>query len=305
MAEAAIQGVALPGVSVVICTHNRSASLRRTLDLIGSLDLTGLSAGAEVIVVDNASTDETSGVIAAFRDRASFPVTYVYEGRPGLGAARNAGIRQAVHPVILFTDDDCLPERDWVRTAARLFSSDLLQVIGGRVEQYNPDHLWLAAKTSPIEERLHGVGGLLGFLHGANLAIGRPVIDRIGWFDARFGAGTRLKSAEDCEFVYRALHGGVPVLYKPDLVVSHDHGRSGLRDLLRVSRGYSKGVGARAMKHGMAGQTDVLRMVYWDVHSCLRNWRADRLDWRLPASKLSLVSGALQYAVSWSWRRSS
>ncbi len=296
---------ALPAVSIVICTRNRAGSLARTLEAVGSQDVDGMSAGVELVVVDNGSTDETRSVIAAFRDRAPFPTTYVHEQRPGLAAARNAGIRQAAHPVILFTDDDCLPARDWLLTAARLFSSSLLQVIGGRTELYNPDHLELSVKTSLAKERLRGVGGLLGFLHGANLAFGRPVIDRIGWFDVRFGAGTGLKSAEDTEFVYRAFRGGLPVLYEPDLVVHHDHGRSGLQDWMHMTRGYCRGVGGMTMKHVMAGRTDLLRMVYWDVHSGLRSWRAAPGNWRLPLSKLSILAGALRFALTSSWRRSS
>lgn len=235
MVSQATPDAVLPAVSIVICTRNRSASLRRIFDAVASLDFSGISGRAELIIVDNGSTDETKIVVAAFRNRAPLPVIYVYEGHPGLAAARNSGILQAAHQVILFTDDDCLPDRDWLLTAARLFSTGLLQVIGGRVELYNPEHLDLSIKTSPVEDRLQGVGGLLGFVHDANLAIGRPVIDRIGWFDVRFGAGTPLKSAEDTEFIYRAFRAGLPVLYKPDLVVWHDHGRSGVRGHFGIS----------------------------------------------------------------------
>lgn len=295
----------LPAVSIVICTRNRSSSLARTLDAIGSLDLPDLSAPAELIVVDNGSTDETQQVVDAFRARAPLPVAYVYEGSPGLAAARNAGILHAEHEVILFTDDDCLPARDWLLTTLRLFSSDLLQVVGGRVELYNPDHLGLSVKTSLVEDRLRSVGGLLGFVHGANLAFGRPVIDRIGWFDVRFGAGTYLKSAEDTEFVYRAFRAGLPVLYKPDLIVWHDHGRSGKRDWLRLTRGYGRGIGGMTMKHVMEGHTDLVRMVYWDMRAACREWRAAPKNWRLLRSKLSILGGALRFALSSSWRRRS
>jgi glycosyltransferase involved in cell wall biosynthesis len=295
----------VPTVSIVICTRNRSASLGRTLETIASLDVAALSVGAELIVVDNGSSDDTQAVITAFRERAPFPVTYVHEARPGLAVARNAGIRQTAHQVILFTDDDCLPARDWLLTATRLFSSDLLQVIGGRVELYNPDHLDLSIKTSLARDRLRGVGGLLGFVHGANLAFGRPVIDRIGWFDVRFGAGTPLQSAEDTEFVYRAFRAGLPVLYEPGLAVQHDHGRSGLRDWMRLTRGYCYGIGGMAMKHLMAGRADLLRMVYWDVRAAYRSWRAAPENWRLPLSKLSILTGALRFVLSSSWRRPS
>lgn len=293
----------LPGVSIIICTRNRSGSLARTLEAIASMDLAGVPAPVELIIVDNGSTDETRLVVADSQSRVPFPVHYLYEGRPGLAAARNAGILHAEHEVILFTDDDCLPARDWLLTTLRLFSSDLLQVVGGRVELYNPDHLGLSVKTSLVEDRLRGVGGLLGFVHGANLAFGRPVIDRIGWFDVRFGAGTYLKSAEDTEFVYRAFRAGLPVLYKPDLMVWHDHGRSGVRDWMRLTRGYCRGIGGMTMKHVMEGHTDLVRMVYWDMRAACREWRAAPKNWRLLRSKLSILGGAVRFVLSSSWRR--
>src|SRR6185437_12536040 len=49
----------LPGVSIIICTRDRSGSLARTLEAIASMDLAGVPAPVELIIVDNGSTDET------------------------------------------------------------------------------------------------------------------------------------------------------------------------------------------------------------------------------------------------------
>lgn len=302
-AEHGLLGPELPSVSILICTRNRAASLSRTLDAMLRLDIAGLAA-VELVVVDNGSTDDTRAVVLEAQNRAPFQVMYVLETRAGLGGARNTAINRSTHPVILATDDDCMPATDWLLTAARLFSSDLMKLVGGRVELSNPEHLPLSIKTSLARERLTSSMNMFGFLHGANMAFGRPVVERIGGFDARFGAGTPLQAAEDCEFVYRAVLTGIPVTYEPDLVVSHDHGRSGDREWYRQNRAYSVGAGAMAMKHLLHGRSDVLRMTYWDVRATIRAWRNDSDQRRMLQAKFGLLVGAARFLLQSSWRRS-
>jgi len=99
-------------LSVVICTHNRATKLTSVLEHLQSLVAPG-DTSWEIVVVDNGSTDNTPAVIAAVAARAGVPVRYVYEGRPGSGAARNAGISESTGEIVAFTDDDIFPAVDW------------------------------------------------------------------------------------------------------------------------------------------------------------------------------------------------
>jgi len=256
----------------------------------------------QLVIVDNGSTDETGKRVLEMTKAAPFPVIYVYEHRPGLSVARNRGIDVATGALILFTDDDCLVTVEWAKTAADLFSDDLLKVIGGRVAPYDKNDLPLAIKTCPVREELTSIDRLFGFLHGANMAFGRAVIDRLGKFDIRFGAGTYLQSCEDTEFVYRAVKAGIPVIYEPTLVIHHNHGRSGSKLWYRSVRGYSIGMGAMMMKYLMVGQTDLLKLIYWDFRSALHRWRGDSKEWRWALAKRGLFEGALRFVYSASWR---
>jgi len=85
-------------VSVVIPTFNRANLLAQSVSSV----LATLEAGDEVIVVDDGSTDHTSEVVARF----GAPVRYVKTANRGAGAARNAGIRAAIHDLIAFNDSD-------------------------------------------------------------------------------------------------------------------------------------------------------------------------------------------------------
>jgi glycosyltransferase involved in cell wall biosynthesis len=86
------------GVSVVIPTHNRAHLIARAahsaLGAIGPED--------EIIVIDDGSTDDTEGTLAAVRDQ----IRYVRIARSGAGKARNVGIECATKPLIAFLDSD-------------------------------------------------------------------------------------------------------------------------------------------------------------------------------------------------------
>lgn len=99
----------LPSVTVAVCTWNRAALLERTL---ASLEAQVASPGVEVLVVDNASTDETPAVIRRFAAR--LPLRGVREGEQGLSHARNAALAHASGDYIVFIDDDVEVAPGWL-----------------------------------------------------------------------------------------------------------------------------------------------------------------------------------------------
>src|SRR3954466_14429632 len=99
-----------PDLSIVLCTYNRAALLERAL--IALRDSSG-APRAELIVVDNNSSDATPGVVGSF---AAGPLAGRYAGEPrqGLSYARNTGILRASAPLLAFTDDDVEAGPDWI-----------------------------------------------------------------------------------------------------------------------------------------------------------------------------------------------
>lgn len=98
-------------VTVGICTWNNSTKLEHTLEAIGRLDTTGFEH--EVIVVDNNSTDDTAQVLAAFRDR--LPLRSLFEPQQGVSYARNRIQAEARGELLCWTDDDAIPELNWLQ----------------------------------------------------------------------------------------------------------------------------------------------------------------------------------------------
>ena len=99
-----------PAVSVVVPTRNRARYLRTSL---GSLMRQSLDQPFEVVVVDDASSDETP------RLAAELGVLLVRHDSPeGPNAARNAGIRAASGELIVFVDDDVEAPDGWLAALA-------------------------------------------------------------------------------------------------------------------------------------------------------------------------------------------
>ncbi|MFM8954046.1 MAG: glycosyltransferase family 2 protein [Planctomycetaceae bacterium] len=86
--------------SIIVPVFNRANHLRRSLDAI----LAAAPIGAQIVVVDDGSTDDTSRILASYGDR----LVVARQDRGGPGAARNRGIELATHEYIAFMDSDDL-----------------------------------------------------------------------------------------------------------------------------------------------------------------------------------------------------
>ena len=84
----------------------------------------------------------------------------------------------------------------------------------------------------------------VGLIHGANMAFRRkPLLEARG-FDERLGAGTRFRSGEDTDALWRLSLAGYDGRYEPDIVVYHHHRRKTLAEEAALLRGYDRGYGS-------------------------------------------------------------
>jgi glycosyltransferase involved in cell wall biosynthesis len=120
-----------PAITVVVPTRQRAAMVRETIE---ALFLQDTGDRFEVIVVDNASTDDTSRVLRELVERAPFGMLAVRmrEDR-GPAVSRNTGIELARGAYVAFTDSDCIPSRRWLRTLLDALDAGL-DIVQGRTE---------------------------------------------------------------------------------------------------------------------------------------------------------------------------
>jgi glycosyltransferase involved in cell wall biosynthesis len=273
-----------PDLSVVLCTRNRGAQLKASLEHLSCLR----SADSwELVIVDNGSSDDTPDILTRYQAAATFPVVLVHEPRPGLGGARNAGVAASRGDIIAFTDDDCYPKPDWLTHIRHAFTDERVGYMGGRILLYDPADAPIAIRTSTVAEWIRPHSLLrAGCIQGANMAVRREVFESAGVFDPLFGSGTSL-IADDIEFLARVSAVGWSGLYSPDAVVYHHHRRSH-SDMDGRRRLYSQGIGAYHAKLLLRGETRMLG---------LRHWAASlrRHDLRTFARE---CNGAAQYALN-------
>jgi len=103
-------------ITVAICTWNRRALLRQTLEHMRALQI---PAGVhwELLVVNNHCTDDTSSVLASFA--GVLPIRELQEKKLGQSHARNCAVRAARGEYVLWTDDDVLVQPDWLARYVR------------------------------------------------------------------------------------------------------------------------------------------------------------------------------------------
>jgi hypothetical protein len=124
-----------PKISLVICSRNRAIQLAA---MLGKLDLGDLTRNAvEVNLIDSASTDSTREVMLEFKEKNSFPVNIGQADRPGVGLARNVGLKVSSGDVIVFTDDDCYIDADYFTNLSTLWDGQSFEYGGGQILQYD------------------------------------------------------------------------------------------------------------------------------------------------------------------------
>lgn len=235
-------------VSIIICTRNRAKGLKEALQHWTKVNRDHLR---EIILVDNGSTDDTSDVIQSAAEFSDLPIFPVYEKKPGLAAARNAGIEVATGKIIGFTDDDCYPDPGYVTSLHTTFNAHPnISFLGGRILLHDPADLPITIKTELKTEQIRSFGApMAGVIHGANMAMRRQALLRAGDFDECFGAGSELMSAEDTEMIARLCWCGFSGMYSPEPLVYHHHGRRTLGEKTKLLNGYAIGRGAYYMKY--------------------------------------------------------
>lgn len=229
-------------LSLIVCTRDRAPQLAQALSHFSRLVFPPHS---ELIIVDNGSSDGTDEIIATFARTADFAVRIVSEPRAGLSVARNAGLRAAAGNILVFTDDDCYPEPDYLTQIVACLEERGIAYVGGRVLLWDKHDLPITIQ--PLAERVDIAPSSYikpGLIHGANMSFKREVFDAIGSFDELLGAGTPLHCGEDLDLLARASTAGFRGAYDPRPTVFHHHRRSRPEDAERLLAGYHIGLGA-------------------------------------------------------------
>jgi GT2 family glycosyltransferase len=195
-------------VAVIVATHSRAHLLPR---LVAALEAQQEPPAFELVVVDDASTDDTWAVLADLAARSPIAIrTLRLEANRGPAAARNVGWKATRAAYVAFTDDDCAPSPGWLHAlTGGLATADLAQ---GRTI---PDPLELD-QMGPFSRSM-SVEAEDGFYQTCNIGYRRETLESTNGFDEGF----RFPAGEDTDLAWRAKAAGATTCFRPAAVVHH------------------------------------------------------------------------------------
>ena len=240
------------GVSVLIPTYNRADVLDRTLKDLRQVDRTRIDA--EIILIDNNSTDNTADVVASHQK--NLPLIYLRETRLGKSCALNRALQERpMRDIVVFMDDDVTPNTDWLQeivSATRRWPE--VSVFGGRIRVGWPDAKEPEWATSEWVRTFgfswHDLGDSEVFYEpprcpfGPNYWVRRRVFDAVPLFDESIGPKpTSTIMGDETAFLMELQKHGYRELYCPKVQVEHRIRRSACRIEALRKRGYTFGRG--------------------------------------------------------------
>ncbi|MEW6402106.1 MAG: glycosyltransferase, partial [Chloroflexota bacterium] len=273
---------AWPPITVIVCTRNRTVQLAECLRALFDLDYPHY----EIVVVDNAPTDDQTAQLAA-----TLPVRYIRENRPGLDWARNCGLREARYSIVAFTDDDVHPDRGWLRAIAQIFNDPEIMAVTGLVlpiqletQAQNLFEFGYGGMKHGFERRVvrhlsHDDKMLLwasAFGVGANMAFRKALLGKIGGFDVALDVGTPAGGGGDVEMFHRLVARGYTLVYEPAALVWHYH-RPLMADLEKLVSNNGRSFGCYLFTCGRNHTVHWFAIIYFALRFWLWDWLVKRM----------------------------
>lgn len=213
-----------PSVSIIVPSHNRASSLKRCLHSLFNLDYP--AQRLEILVVDDASSDETSVLLQEFAQEFATcgkPLRVIHHHyRQGVAISRNSGAEIAHHELLAYIDSDCVASAGWLTELVPVFQNAAVGAVGGMLRAYERQSmlgryedvrssLFMGIRPQRVRRE-----GPLTYLPTANLLVRRELWQKLGGF-------APLPFGEDVDFCRRLLSAGFHILYLPQGVVYHDY----------------------------------------------------------------------------------
>ncbi len=278
-----------PGVSIVIPTYRRKASLGRALEAL--CRQTFPATQFEAVVSIDGSEDGTRESVAAFA--APYALHGIWRPNGGRAAACNAGIRAARGELVILLDDDMEPVPHFLDAHVRAHLSGKRRGILGAVPvavgpESPPIASFIAKKFNRHLEKLarpdHEIG-IRDFYTG-NFSIGRDLLLEVGLFDESF----RAYGNEDGELAIRLLAAGIELAYSPE-ALAHQHFEKDFPALARDKIAQGKTSVVCALKH-----PETLPSLR------LGTYRSGSRKWRVLRRALIDASRVIRFLPSWLMR---
>lgn len=191
----------------------------------------------EVIVVDDGGPQPLDVIVASFASRLRLRL--LRQERAGPAVARNRGAREAAAPLLAFTDDDCLPQPNWLERLMVGEREHPGALVGGSIVNGLPGDVFAATSQFILDlvyEHFNADPENAYFVASNNILCRRDRLLELGGFDTSYHRA----GAEDRDFCDRWRAAGSRIVWRTDAVVEHRHAQS-LREFVDLHFRYGRG----------------------------------------------------------------
>ncbi|MFH1573994.1 MAG: glycosyltransferase [Acidobacteriota bacterium] len=219
--------------SIIIPTYDRPGELLTCLRSLAALDYP--ADRFEAIIVDDGGRISPAPVVSHFSDGVRIRVVCRENGGPA--AARNTGAQVAAGRILAFTDDDCVPEPDWLSALGEPLRAEPEVMVGGRVINSLTGNPYSAASQIILDlvyAYYNADPNRARFFATNNMAVSTDLFRAMGGFNARF------RTSEDRDLCDRWLSAGRRLVFAPHAVIRHSHNLT-LRGFWMQHIGYGRG----------------------------------------------------------------
>jgi GT2 family glycosyltransferase len=233
-------------VSVIIPVFNAERTIGRCLISVYEQS----DKPAEIIVVDNNSTDGSRKIISdIIHLRREVPAYCISEVRQGPSFARNRGAIQAKSEIIAFIDADCIASPSWICQLSESFDRSEIGAVAGRIIGFEKEtvigkfHALFTMRELPHSQIFHEFDLVSGGFPTANFSITKRLFEEIGGFDIAMPI-----YSEDYDLCARIYKAGWSIYYSEEVKVFHQH-RQDLKTTWKQSYGFGTGHATLLKKH--------------------------------------------------------
>jgi GT2 family glycosyltransferase len=207
--------------SIVIPTYNRPERLETCLKSLTCLNYP--RDRFEVIIVDDGSLQSLDTIVSPFQKELNLQL--IRQDNAGPATARNTGAKQAKGKFLVFTDDDCQSDSNWLKYFETSFEQNPDCLVGGHTINKLTENLYSEASQLLVDylyTYFNRDSAQSSLFTSNNFALSAELFRDIGYFDTTFP----LAAGEDREFCDRWLHLGYRTIYLPEALVYHSHNLS-------------------------------------------------------------------------------
>jgi GT2 family glycosyltransferase len=227
-------------ITVAIATRDRPNMVERCLKNLLSQSV----LPREIVVADQSRDQQTAQIVERYKT-GPVAVVYDHQSTQGLGTAQNRAIARASAEIVAITDDDCVPELNWLKAIeAALTGPDAVDFVTGPVFPYGPerpDTFPVATRTSTKRTDFDGRAMPWDIGSGNNFAVRRAWLKKVEGNDERLGPGSPGQGGVDMDLFYRLARAGARIRYEPDALVFHERASRASRLARRGPYGYGMG----------------------------------------------------------------